>query len=144
MSLNIYLTFDGNCRAAFDYYRAAFGGEFSAFMTFADGPPDMDVAEADKDRVMHVSLPVALSGGSSVLMGSDAMSGIGPPPVAGNNFAISINGQSKEHCDAMLAQLSDGGTVTMPLAEMFWGAYFGTWTDRFGINWMINCELPKD
>ncbi len=140
MSLNTYLTFDGNCREAFEFYRAVFGGDFSEFHTFAEAPAEMSVPAAEKDRIMHVSLPV----GSSVLMGSDSCSGFGPPPVVGNNFSISIVGQSKQHCDDICAKLSAGGTVNMPLAETFWGAYFGTWTDKFGINWMINYELPKD
>ena len=88
---------------------------------------------------MHVSLPV----GSSVLMGSDRGPEFGPPLVAGNNFSISIQGQSREHCDEVFARLSAGGKATMPLQEMFWGAYYGMCTDRFGINWMINYELPR-
>ncbi|MGI9387468.1 MAG: VOC family protein, partial [Methyloligellaceae bacterium] len=87
----------------------------------------------------HVSLPV----GSSVLMGSDSCSAFGPPPVAGNNFSISIVAESKDQCDELFAKLSDGGVVKMPMDEMFWGAYFGTWTDKFGINWMVDFELPK-
>ncbi len=137
MSLNTYLTFDGNCREAFEFYRSVFGGEFLAFSTFADGPPDMDVPEAQRNLVMHVSLPV----GSSVLMGSDN-STHGPRLVAGNNFSISIEVESRQHCDEVFAKLSRGGTVTMPLEEMFWGDYFGAWTDKFGINWMVSYELP--
>lgn len=140
MSLNIYPTFDGNCRAAFDFYRSIFGGDFSALQTFAQGPADMGVPEEEQDRLLHISRPI----GTSVLMGSDSSSAFGSPPVAGNNFSISINGQSKEHCDDMFAKLSDGGMVKMPMDETFWGAYFGTWTDKFGINWMINYDLPKD
>ena len=139
MSLSTYLTFDGNCRQAFEFYRSVFGGDFSAFQTFGDGPPDMGVPEAEKGRVMHVSLPV----GSSVLMGSDSCSAFGPAPVVGTNFSISIVGQSKRHCDEMCAKLSDGGSVTMPVQQTFWNAYFGTWTDRFGINWMINYQMPQ-
>ena len=139
MSLNTYLTFDGNCREAFAFYRSVFGGDFSAFQTFGDGPPDMGVPEAEKDRVMHVSLPV----GSSVLMGSDSCSAFGPAPVVGTNFSISIFGESKQHCEEICAKLSDGGAVTMPVQQTFWNAYFGSWTDRFGINWMINYQIPE-
>ena len=139
MSLNIYLTFDGNCREAFDFYRSAFGGDFAVFQTFGEGPPDLAVADADKDRVMHVSLPV----GSSTLMGSDTAKGFGGPVVVGSNFSISIVGQSKQHCDDVIGKLSDGGTVTMPLQETFWGAYFGSCRDRFGINWMVNYDMTK-
>ena len=140
MSLNTYLFFDGNCREAFEFYRSVFGGEFLVVQTFGDGPPDMNVPEAEKDRLMHVSLPV----GSGVLMGSDSTSAFGPPPVAGTNFAISIEGESREHCDEICAKLSAGGTVKMPMDETFWGAYFGTWVDRFGINWMVNYELSPE
>ena len=141
MMLNTYLMFDGNCREVFEFYRTVFGGEFSILSTYADGPPEMKVPDAEKGLVMHVSLPV----GSSVLMGSDSSSiAPGPPPKAGNNFSISIAPQSKEECDALLAKLSAGGRVGMPMQETFWGAYFGTVTDQFGINWMINFTLPTE
>ena len=140
MSLSTYLFFDGNCREAFEFYRSVFGGEYLALQTFGDGPPDMNVPESEKDRIMHVSLAV----GSGVLMGSDSTSAFGPAPVQGTNFAISIVGESRGHCDEVLAKLSEGGTVKMPMEETFWGAYFGCWVDRFGINWMINYELPQE
>lgn len=140
MSMNIYLAFDGNCQEAFDFYRSIFGGDFSEVQTFAKAPPEMGVAEADKDRIMHISLPI----GSSVLMGSDSPAAFGPPPVVGNNFSIAIEGKSKEHCNEICTKLSAGGTLKMPMEETFWGAYFGRWTDKFDINWMINYELPKD
>lgn len=137
--LNTYLTFDGNCRAAFEFYRSVFGGEFSSWNTFEQAPPEMGVPEAEKDLVMHVSLPV----GASILMGSDTCSSTpGPPLKPGNNFSIAIAGQSREQCDALFASLSAGGQVGMPLQDTFWGAYFGTVTDKFGINWMLNFTLP--
>ena len=139
MSLSTYLTFDGNCRDAFEFYRSVFGGEFESFQTFADGPPDMPVSDAEKSLVMHVALPI----GSSILMGSDK-SGFGPPLVIGNNFSIAIEAESRERCDELFATLSEGGSVLMPLQEMFWGAYYGLWTDRFGINWMVNYTLPTE
>ncbi len=89
---------------------------------------------------MHVSLPV----GSSVLMGSDKPTTSRPPLVTGNNFSITIEGRSREHCDEVFARLSAGGSVQMPLQETFWGAYYGLWTDRFGISWMVNYTLPRE
>ena len=139
MSLNIYLNFDGNCREAFEFYRAVFGGEFQAFETFANGPEDMQVAEEEKDNVMHISLPI----GNNVLMGSDTGS-FGPPLTVGNNFSVSIDGESREQCDEVFAKLSEGGTVTMPMQEMFWGSYYGMLTDKFDINWMVSYALPTD
>ena len=120
MSLNTYLFFDGNCREAFEFYRSVFGGEFSIVQTFGDGPPGLNVPESEKDRIMHVSLPI----GSAVLMGSDSSSAFGPPPVAGDNFAISLIGESREHCDDVLARLSEGGTVTMPMQGDVLGRLF--------------------
>ena len=140
MSINVYLTFDGDCREVFEFYRSVFGGEFSAFMTFGDGPSDMGVPDAEKGRIMHVSLPI----GSSVLMGSDSCSAFGPPPVPGTNFEIALIGESREHCDDVFARLSEGGTVRMPMQEMFWGAYFGKWADKFGIGWMISYSPPEE
>ncbi len=139
MSLNIYINFDGNCREAFEFYRSVFAGEFQAFQTFAQGPEDMQVADDEKDNVMHVSLPI----GDSVLMGSDSSS-FGPPLSVGNNFSISIEGESREHCDEVFAKLSVGGSVTMQLQDMFWGSYYGMLTDKFGINWMVSYALPTD
>ena len=104
MALNTYLTFDGNCREAFEFYRSVFGGEFAEFQTFGDGPPDMPISDAEKDRVMHVALPI----GSSVLMGSDSSS-FGPPLAVGNNFSLSIDAESRERCDELFAKLSAGG-----------------------------------
>ncbi|MDE0057379.1 MAG: VOC family protein [Defluviicoccus sp.] len=140
MPFSAYLFFDGDCREAFELYRSVFGGEFQVLQTFADGPPDLGVPDAEKDRIMHVSLAV----GSDVLMGSDHCSAFGPPPVRGTGFAISIAGESREHCDAVFARLSQGGEVRMQMQETFWGAYFGNWTDRFGVGWMINYELPRE
>lgn len=135
MQLNTYLTFDGNCREAFDFYLSVFGGEYLVFQTFGDGPPEMEVPAAVKDNVMHVSLPI----GDSVLMGSDT--GPGQPGVsAGDNFSISVNADSRAQCDDLFAKMSAGGEVTMPMQDTFWGSYFGTCRDRFGINWMIDFD----
>ena len=134
MHINTYLTFQDNCRQAFEFYRSVFGGEFTDIQSFRDGPPDMGVAEAELDLLMHVSLPM----GSGVLMGSDRGS-FGPPITAGNNFSLSIHPDSKQEADSLYAKLSDGGQAMMPLQDVFWGAYYGMCTDKFGINWMLNC-----
>ena len=137
MSLATYLHFGGNCREAFEFYRSVFGGEFGVFQTMGDGPGDMPIPESEKDLVMHVQLPI----GSSVLMGSDVPSIFGPPPVVGNNFSISYAPESREQVDSLLAKLSEGGSVEMEAQEMFWGAYFGSCRDKFGIGWMLNFEI---
>ena len=138
MSLSPYLHFNGNCREAFELYRSAFGGDFATLETFGDGPGDMQVPADERQNIMHVSLSI----GTSVLMGSDVPSTFGEPAPERSNVSISYAAPSREETDALFAKLSDGGTVTMPLQDMFWGAYFGACVDRFGINWMINCEQP--
>ena len=136
MSLSTYLTFDGNCREAFEFYRSVFGTEFVVLSTFAEAPEDMDVPDADRDKVMHVTLPI----GSSVLMGSDNDPS-GPPVVVGNNFSISVDTEGRQESDELIGKLSDGGAVSMPMQETFWGSYFGMCTDKFGVNWMVSCHL---
>ena len=136
MTLNTYLHFNGDCREAFEFYRSIFGGDFEIVQTFGDGPPDMGIPDAEKNNIMHVSLSV----GASMLMGSDVPSAFGPPPNKGNNFSISYDAQSKKETDDLFAKLSEGGVATMPPQDMFWGAYFGSCIDRFGISWMVSCE----
>ena len=103
MTINTYLTFKDNCRAAFEFYRSVFGGEFLFMQTFADGPADMGVPEDKRDLIMHVTLPV----GAGVLMGSDS-AGFGPDIASGNNFALSLSPDSREQADELFAKLSAG------------------------------------
>ncbi len=137
MSLNVYLNFNGTCRQAFEFYRSVFGGEFDLITTFGEGPPDYEAPPEERDKIMHVSYRL----GDSVLMGSDMPSNFGITLVTGNNFSLSYQTTSREQTDDLFAKLSDGGNVTMPLQEMFWGAYFGSCTDKFGVNWMLNHDL---
>ena len=134
--LTMYLHFNGNCREAFEFYRSVFGGEFQVMQAFRDGPSDMGVPDADQDLVMHVQLPI----GESVLMGSDVPTAFAGPVQQGSNFSISYTAGSREETDDVFARLSAGGTVTMALQDMFWGSYFGSCTDRFGIGWMVSYD----
>ena len=140
MPLNVYLTFEDNCREAFDFYRSVFGGEYQIVQTFADGPGDMGVPESDGDRIMHATLSL----GDSILMGSDTPSNFPQALTPGNNVSLSYTPASREEADELFAKLSDGGTVNMPLSEMFWGAYFGACTDKFGIHWQLNYEMSEE
>lgn len=134
-----YLTFDGNCEAAFNFYKSVFGGEFAMLGRFGDMPPDPKhpVAEADKQKVMHVSYPI---GEGAILLGSDTGGEWSSQFKQGNNISLSINAHSKQEADQLFNGLSAGGTVTMPMNETFWGAYFGMFTDKFGIHWMVNFD----
>ena len=140
MTLSTYINFNGNCREAFEFYRSVFGGEFDVMETFRNGPSDMGMPEDELDNIMHVSFPI----GSSALMGSDIPSIFGPPVTQGNNFSISYGATSREESDDLFGKLAKGGTVSMPMQDMFWGSYFGSCTDKFGINWQINFELPQE
>ena len=133
--MNVYLNFAGNCREAFEFYRSVFGGEFEVIQTFGDAPPEAQMPEAIREQIMHVSLPLA----GSTLMGSDVPNA--EQLSVGNNFSISLAPASREECDRLFAAISAGGEVEMPLQETFWGAYFGSCRDRFGVNWMLNHEL---
>ena len=139
--LHPYLNFNGDCEQAFDLYRSVFGGEYEVFSRFSDMPPDPNfpVADEDKNRIMHVSLPI---GDDAVLMGSDVTSGMGEVQ-QGNAFSISIAVKSEAEADRVFAALSEGGEVTMPLAKMFWNSYFGMCTDRFGVQWMVNHDYAQ-
>ena len=137
--LNTYLNFDGNCREAFDFYRSVFGGEFMILQTFGDAPGEYQPPEGERDKVMHVSLPI----GDNILMGSDIPSNMGMTLVSGNNFSISVSPESREHAESLFNALSDGGTVTMPMQDMFWGSYFGSCADKFGVNWQVNFEQAQ-
>lgn len=133
---NTYLNFNGNCEAAFNFYKSVFGGAFTYMSHFGEMPETeaYKVPEADRNKIMHVSLPI----GSSVLMGSDTGGDWAPTFKQGNNFSISISADSKEEADSIFNALSAGGQITMPLANTFWGDYFGMLTDQFGINWMMS------
>lgn len=140
-TINAYLTFDGTCEEAFNFYKSVFGGDFPMVGKFGDMPPQEGmppISDEVKNRIMHMSLPISAE---TVLMGSDTMPGIHDHQV-GNNISLSINTDSREEADLIFTGLSAGGKVSMPLADTFWGAYFGIWTDKFGINWMVNYDDP--
>ena len=139
-TVNIYMTFDGNCREAFDFYKSVFGGEFAYIGTFADMPPREGmppVPESEKDRIMHVSLPVSKE---TALMGSDSSEIFEHVTVVGDNISVSVNTDSMEEAERIFIGLSAGGKIIMPLEKTFWGAYYGLLRDKFDINWMINAE----
>jgi PhnB protein len=138
-SINPYLTFPGNCEEAFNFYKVAFGGEFLFLGRYKDLPPsEREKFKTIKDeQIMHVSLPISKE---IVLMGCDSPESGGKEVIAGNNISLSLNTENPEQADSLFAQLSQGGEIKMPMTNTFWGAYFGMLADKFGINWMINCE----
>lgn len=142
-TVNIYLNFLGNCEEAFLFYQSVFGGEFSYLSRFKDMPlqegmPPMP--EEMMNQILHISLPISKE---TILMGSDTGNDWAPGFIVGNNFSISVSVESREEADRVFKELSAGGKVTMPMEMVFWGDYFGMFTDKFGINWMIGFENAK-
>lgn len=144
-TINPYLNFNGNAEEAFNFYKSVFGGKFAAVMRFGDvseteGCDGMKVAENDLNKIMHIALPI---GNGDVLMATDAIGSTAEKLIAGNNFSISVTAASKTEADRLFNGLSEGGKVEMPLADTFWGAYFGLLTDKFGIQWMVNYDYKQ-
>ena len=143
-STSTYLNFPRNTEEAFNFYKSVFGGEFFATpMRFGDVPPMEGmppVAEEDKNLIMHIELAIV---GGHMLMGTDAPESFGFNVKFGNNVHINLQPDTREETKRLFNALSAGGKVTMPLQEMFWGDYYGSCTDKLGINWMFNCAEKK-
>ncbi len=135
MNISLYLNFDGQTEEAMTFYAQVLGGKLTEIHRFGTMPGSETMPEAFKNRVMHVGLE--LPGGGRI-MASDTMEGMGPPHVVGTNTSISIHPESRAEADRVFAALSEGGQVGMPLEDQFWGDYYGHFTDRFGIQWMVN------
>jgi PhnB protein len=139
-TINPYLNFNGTTEEAFNFYRSVFGGEFLMLQRFKDTPEAGKVSEKERDKIMHVSLPI---GKGNILMATDVLESMGQKLEVGNNINLSIETDSEAEADRIFSGLSKGGKVTMPLGKTFWGAYFGMLTDKFGISWMISYTEKK-
>jgi PhnB protein len=139
-TLNPYLNFKGNTEEAFNFYKSVFGGEFKELQRFKDTPEADRVPENEKDKLMHISLPI---GPGNILMATDALESMGHKLTVGNNFYLSLSADSESEADKLFNGLSSGGKATMPLQKTFWGSYFGMVTDKFGINWMVSYDYKK-
>jgi len=133
-TIHTYLNFDGNAREAMTFYQKCLGADLR-IQTFKDAK--RDAPRGAEDRVMHAHLQK----GSSILMGSDVMPGM--PFRQGSNFSVMVECENAAEIERLFKAFSESGKVTMPLADQFWGARFGMITDRFGVSWMFNCELPR-
>ena len=138
MQLNPYLFFNGNCEEALNFYKECLGGEFESINRFKDGPEEMGgmkVPEKFKEKVMHMTWRFD----RNVVMASDGFEKV----TDGGSVTLSVTVDNVDGMDTVFNKLSEGGQVTMPLQDTFWGARFGMFTDRYGIKWMFNCELKK-
>ena len=145
--VSTYLNFPGTTEAAFNFYKAVFGGDFQGdefaggIMRFKDMPAGAEhppIPEAEKNLVMHVALPIL---GGHVIMGTDASESMGFKLKFGNNMYINLEPDTREETDRLFNALSAGGQVEMALQDMFWGAYYGSCVDKFGTRWMFNCSV---
>ena len=140
LNVNPYLNFKGNTEEAFNFYKSVFGGEFTILMRFKDIPEAGNIPADVRDQIMHVALPL---GKNNILMGTDAPDSMGFGLIPGNNVHISLHTESRDEADNLFKGLSTGGKIQMPMADMFWGDYYGAFTDKFGIQWMITFTNPK-
>lgn len=134
IQMNPYLNFNGTAEDAFNFYKSVFGGEFAVVLRFRDNPQCGEIADSEKDRIMHISLPID---GGGMLMASDTLESMGQTLNVGNNCYISLSPSSREEADRIFGGLSEGGKVEMSMTDMFWG-YFGCFADKFGVQWMLN------
>ncbi len=142
-AISAYLNFQGNTEVVFNFYKSVFGGEFAALQRFKDMPDmpgGMKVDDKDKDKILHISLSV---GKGVTIMGSDALESHGQKLVFGNNAYLMIDAESEEEAGRIFKDLSSGGKVEMPLQKMFWGALYASFTDKYGVQWMINYSFEQ-
>jgi len=141
-AVSTYLNFSRETEAAFSFYRGVFGTDFiEGIHRYRDMPPSEGMpplAEEDKDLIMNITLPIL---GGHLLMGTDAPESMGLSVTYGNNVHISLHIDSKEESQKLFNALSAEGEITMELEDMFWGEYFGSCTDKFGVHWMFHCPI---
>jgi PhnB protein len=142
--VSTYLNFPRNTEEAFNFYRTVFGGEFTGGIArFGDVPQGggmPPISEEDKNLVMHIELKTL---GDHILIGTDAPESRGFKVNFGNNIYINLEPDTRAEADRLFNGLSAGGKIEMPLQDMFWGAYFGSCVDYYGVPWMFNCTEKK-
>jgi|SRR5882724_6241894 len=133
MKLITYLHFDGQCEEALNFYKDCLGGTVLQFSRMGESP--MPVPETYKNKIMHASLKF----GDNKIYMSDTL--VGYETITGNNIRLSLELTQAKKMNHLFARLSEGGKIIMPLQDTFWHARFGQFIDKFGIQWMMNCEL---
>lgn len=136
------LNFNGKCEEAFNFYANALQAKIDGINRYKEMPadPNMPMDPAYAEQVMHASIS---KDGKMILMGADLLPRMAPEYIQGNNLEICIMPENKAECDRVFAALSEGGTVVMPMADQFWGDYFGACKDKYGFGWMIICPSNK-
>lgn len=139
MALQPFVSFNGNCREAVEFYAKAFGTAAPKFMTYGEGPQDEDMglSDADKGLIMYADLTIS---GAQVMF-SDTPPGM--PFVEGTNISLTIVTKDEDEIRRLFRDLGDGGEVGMELQETFWSNLYGMVTDKFGINWQFSHDSGK-
>ena len=135
MQVNPYLSFNGQCEAAFTLYERCLGARLGPIFRYAGSPMADQVPPDWQDKIMHGSVTI----GGQVLMGGDVAPDRYEEP---RGFNLSIQISDTKEAERIFDALAEDGTITMPLEKTFWAARFGMVVDRFGIPWLINCEEP--
>jgi PhnB protein len=137
--INIWINFNGNAEEAFTFYKSVFGGGFAKIVRFKDiASPEFPVPEKESNKIMRIALPI----GKNMLIANDIPEIMGKVNENENRSKIAISAESKEEADKLLNGLSAGGTMEMPMSDSPWGTYFGMFRDKYGIEWIIECD-PK-
>jgi len=136
MKINPYLSFNGNCKAAFEFYADCLHGHIDAMFTHGESPMADQADPAMREQIMHAQLTID----GQVLMGGDCPPQFMEKP---QGFSVAINLDNTEEAARIFSALAEGGQISMPLEETFWALSFGMVTDRFGTPWMVNCPQPE-
>lgn len=142
ITVNAYLAFEGTCKAAFNFYKSVFGGEFMYVGRYKDMPsPHQSTPDSERNKIMHVSLPISKE---TMLFGADMSSVFGQKLKVGDNISLSVAVDRETNAQQIFKALSAGGKVTMPMEKTFYGSFSGMLNDKFSINWVVSYEYPKD
>ena len=134
MQINPYLVFNGNCEEAINFYKDALGGEILYIQRYGESPMK---GMGPDNSVMHCTLKV----GETHIMACDSPEG--QPASTGSNISLAIGSNDPAGAEKLFEKMADGGSVTMPMQQTFWAERFGMLTDKYGINWMFNCDKPE-
>ncbi len=133
MELEPYIMFDGNCEPALDFYKRVFGGEVTSLNRYAGSPMEGNIPSDWSAKIMHANFKSP----SLAFMGADSTQESG---ASAGRVKLSLSTRDLGEAERIFNALADGGNITMPLEDTFWGAKFGMVSDRFGIQWMVNCQ----
>jgi len=140
-TINPYINFNGNAEEAFNFYKSVFGGEFASVVRFKDlESSEFPVPEEDANKIMRIALPID----GNTLIANDVPESMGPVNENENRSKISVSTESRAEADKIFAELTEGGTIEMPMDDSPWGTYFGMFRDKFGIEWTVEFDPSGD